>query len=152
MSGRKIERRHMSFPDFEDWFSHSFPGLPGWHPATAPHSIPMEMSTGDGAYVLRAELPGVDPDRDLTITADGDLLTVRAEHVESAEDKDHSEFRYGSFRRTVRLPVPIPADGVDASYTNGILTIRVPMPDVSTSTARTIPVRRADDGGASEAS
>ncbi|MEV4946756.1 Hsp20/alpha crystallin family protein [Streptomyces sp. NPDC053755] len=142
MAGREVERRHSLFPDFNDMFNREFPGLPGWRPATAAHSIPVEVTSGDDAYVLRAELPGMDPDNDIGITVDDDLITVSAEHSESREDKDHSEFRYGSFRRTVRLPDTIPADDVEASYTDGILTIRVPMPREKTGAARTIPVRR----------
>ncbi|ALO06477.1 Heat shock protein [Streptomyces venezuelae] len=101
------------------------------------------MTGGDGMYILRAELPGMDPDDDIGITVDDNLITVSAEHSESEEDKEHSEFRYGSFRRTVRLPATIPADDVEASYTDGILTIRIPMPDEEEATlVRTIPVKR----------
>ncbi|MEV6329930.1 Hsp20/alpha crystallin family protein [Streptomyces sp. NPDC051909] len=141
MTGDKMARRHSRFPDFDDWFGREFPGLPGWRPATAAHSIPVEVSSDAGGYVLRAELPGMDPD-DITITVDDNLITVSAEHSESEQDKEHSEFRYGSFRRTVRLPSTIPADQVDASYEDGILTVRVPMPEEKTETRRTIPVRR----------
>ncbi|GEB55282.1 Hsp20/alpha crystallin family protein [Streptomyces gardneri] len=144
MAGGKVERRHSLFPDFNDWFNREFPGLPGWRPATAAHSIPVEVTSGDGVYVLRAELPGMDPDDDIGITVDDNLITVSAEHSESKEDKEHSEFRYGSFRRTVRLPVTIPADDVEASYADGILTIRIPMPDQETTSVRTVPVKRTD--------
>lgn len=92
----------------------------------------------------------MDPD-DIAITVDDNLLTVGAEHSEGKEDKEHSEFRYGSFRRTVRLPAPIPADDVDASYADGVLTVRIPMPDEEdTTSVRTIPVKRAGEsaGGA----
>ncbi|MFB6835748.1 Hsp20/alpha crystallin family protein [Streptomyces sp. NPDC056361] len=143
MTGDKATRRHSLWPDFNDWFNREFPGLPGWRPGTAAHSIPVEVSSGGGTYVLRAELPGMDPD-DVTVTIDGDLVTVSAEHGESEEDKEHSEFRYGSFRRTVRLPMPVPAEDVDASYEDGVLTVRVPMPEESARTRRSIPVRRAD--------
>ncbi|MFD4156168.1 Hsp20/alpha crystallin family protein [Streptomyces hydrogenans] len=147
MTGAKPERRHSFFPDLDTWFGREFPGLPGWRPATAAHAIPVEVSTGDdGVYTLRAELPGMDPD-DIALTVDDNLVTVSAEQRESAEDKDHSEFRYGAFRRTVRLPDTIPADDVDASYADGILTVRIPMPTQDTRTARTIRVKRrtADD-------
>ncbi|MFK0211738.1 Hsp20/alpha crystallin family protein [Streptomyces sp. NPDC090298] len=149
MTGGKAERRHSLFPDFDDWFGRGFPGMPGWRPATAAHSIPMEVTRDDGTYVLRAELPGTDPD-DIGVTVDDNLVTVTAEHGESEVDKEHSEFRYGSFRRTVRLPAPVPADGVEASYADGILTVRVPMPDEEPKPGRTVPVRRADgaSGGA----
>lgn len=151
MTGDKVERRRSLFPDFNDWFNREFPGLPGWRPATAAHSIPVEVSSGDDGYVLRAELPGMDLE-DIDIAVDDDLITVSAEHSESREDKEHSEFRYGSFRRTVRLPATIPADGVDASYADGILTIRVPMPEEQARTRRTIPVRRADSAAGGERS
>ncbi|MFE2560917.1 MULTISPECIES: Hsp20/alpha crystallin family protein [Streptomyces] len=144
MAGGKVERRHSLFPDFNDWFNREFPGLPGWRPATAAHSIPVEVTSGDGVYVLRAELPGMDPDDDIGITVDDNLITVSAEHSESTEDKEHSEFRYGSFRRTMRLPATIPADDVEASYADGILTVRVPMPDEKSTSVRTIPVKRTD--------
>ncbi|WP_031002291.1 Hsp20/alpha crystallin family protein [Streptomyces sp. NRRL F-5727] len=146
MTGHHVERRHSLFPDFNDLFNREFPGLPGWRPATAAHSIPVEVLSDADGYVLRAELPGMDAD-DIGITVDDNLITVSAEHSESKRDKEHSEFRYGSFRRTVRLPATIPADDVDASYADGILTIRVPMPEEKAETRRTIPVRRADSGG-----
>jgi HSP20 family molecular chaperone IbpA len=149
MTGHDREHGHPALPDFDDWFGRSFPGLPGWRPASAAHSIPVEITRRDGVFVLRAELPGTDPDHDIAITVDDNLLTVTAEHPETEEDKEHSEFRYGSFRRTVRLPAAIPADAVDASYADGILTIRVPMPDENTSTARTVPVRRVNRSDAS---
>ncbi|MFI8434732.1 Hsp20/alpha crystallin family protein [Streptomyces sp. NPDC079020] len=151
MTGGKAERRHSLFPDFNDLFNREFPGLPGWRPGTAAHSIPVEVSTGDGVCVLRAELPGMDLE-DITITVDDNLVTVSAERGESEEDKEHSEFRYGSFRRTVRLPATIPADDVDASYADGILTVRVPMPDEDTKRARTIPVKRGDSAPPGETS
>ncbi|MFD5325955.1 Hsp20/alpha crystallin family protein [Streptomyces sp. NPDC127092] len=148
MTGDKVERRHSLIPDFSDWFDREFPGLPGWRPGAAAHSIPVEVTGGDGGYVLRAELPGMEPE-DITITVDDDTITIRAEHAESEEDKEHSEFRYGSFRRTLRLPAAIPADDVDASYQDGILTVRLPMPQEKARTARSIPVRRGERGATS---
>ncbi|MEW1700408.1 Hsp20/alpha crystallin family protein [Streptomyces sp. NPDC091278] len=146
MTGTKGERRHGLFPDFDTWFGNEFPGLPGWRPGAAAHLIPVEVTSGDGAFVLRAQLPGMDPDEDITVTVDDNLITVSARHREnsgSTEEKEHSEFRYGAFRRTVRLPGPVLADAVEASYADGILTVRVPMPEEETRTARTVPVRRA---------
>ncbi|MER6555312.1 Hsp20/alpha crystallin family protein [Streptomyces sp. NPDC001725] len=152
MTGDKLARRHGRFPDFNDWFNRDFPGLPGWRPGCAAHSIPVEMTSGEGEYVLKAELPGMDPDKDISITVDGDLITVSAEHSESTEDKEHSEFRYGSFRRTVRLPGAIPVDDVDAAYADGVLNIRIPMPEETLPTERKIPVKRVDTKAGGEAS
>ncbi|MFI1825524.1 Hsp20/alpha crystallin family protein [Streptomyces sp. NPDC020412] len=106
--------------------------------------IPIEVSDDGARFVLRAELPGVDPDKDIEITVEGDTLTVHAEHSESTEDKDkrHSEFRYGSFERTVRLPFPVPHEETTADYQDGILTVTVPRPTAQEPTSRTVPVRR----------
>ncbi|MFJ6934407.1 Hsp20/alpha crystallin family protein [Streptomyces sp. NPDC101132] len=100
------------------------------------------MTSDEGTYTLRAEMPGLDPEKDVEITVDGDTLSVSAEHTESTEDKDHSEFRYGSFRRSVRLPGQIPAEGVEASYQDGILTVRVPLEAEPPASRRSIPVKR----------
>lgn len=145
MTGDKVSRRHSLIPDFNDWFDREFPGLPGWRPGTAAHSIPVETTSGDGRYVLRAELPGMEPE-DISITVDDNLIMVGAEHSENEEDKEHSEFRYGSFRRTLRLPATIPAEEVDASYQDGILTVVIPMPEEKAGTARSIPVKRVERG------
>ncbi|AXE24257.1 Hsp20/alpha crystallin family protein [Streptomyces globosus] len=142
MSGTQMERRRSLFPDLTDWFGAGFPGFPGWRPALGTHLIPIEVTRTDGTYTLRAEMPGLDPEKDVEITVDGDMLTVSAEHTESTEDKDHSEFRYGSFRRSVRLPGQIPTEGVEAAYEDGILTVRVPMEAEPPAGRRSIPVKR----------
>ncbi|OLZ62748.1 heat-shock protein Hsp20 [Streptomyces amritsarensis] len=145
MAGTQMERRRSLFPDFTDWFGADFPRFPMWRPALDTHPIPIEVSNNDGMYTLRAEMPGLDPEKDVRITVDGDTLTVSAEHTESKEEKDHSEFRYGSFRRSVRLPDRIPSEGVEAAYEDGILTVRVPMEPEPPAGRRSIPVRRPQD-------
>ncbi|WP_079199237.1 Hsp20/alpha crystallin family protein [Streptomyces sp. CB01249] len=133
--------KHWLAPDFDDWFGRGFPGLPGWRPGTAPHSIPVEVAQRDGMYVLRAELPGMDPE-DIHVGVEDNLITVSAEHDETDRHREHSEFRYGSFRRTVRLPEAVPADRIDAAYADGLLTVRVPVPGSEPKAVQTVPVRR----------
>ncbi|MFH7594432.1 Hsp20/alpha crystallin family protein [Streptomyces racemochromogenes] len=142
MSGTQMERRRGLFPDLADWFGADFPRFPMWRPALDIHPIPIEVTTSGGTYTLRAEMPGLDPEKDVEITVDGDTLTVSAEHAESTEDKEHSEFRYGSFRRSVRLPGRVPTEGVEASYEDGILTVRVPMETEPPAGRRSIAVKR----------
>ncbi|MER7468614.1 Hsp20/alpha crystallin family protein [Streptomyces sp. NPDC097981] len=152
MAGKQMEQRRSLFPDFMDWFGTDFPRFPGWRPSTGTHPIPIEVTNQGGQYVLRAELPGMNPEEDISITVDGDTLTVSAEHTESTQTKDHSEFRYGSFQRTVRLPAPIPSEGVEAAYEDGVLTVRVPMPTEPAQTPRRIPVKRTAAGDSAESS
>jgi HSP20 family protein len=68
-----------------------------------------EFVEGD-QLVVRAEVPGVDPDRDIDVSVENNVLTISAERRESNREKFergfHSEFRYGSFVRQVRLPIP----------------------------------------------
>ncbi|MGW7329205.1 Hsp20/alpha crystallin family protein [Streptomyces sp. NPDC054840] len=152
MPGTHPERRRSPFPDVRDWFGTDFPRFPLWRPSFETHPIAIEVTNRGGQYTLRAELPGMDPDKDIQITVEGDTLTVSAEHTESKEEKDHSEFRYGSFRRTVRLPGPIPSDGVEAAYEDGVLTVRVPMPAAPQEARRSIPVKRTTADGKGEGS
>ena len=79
----------------------------------------------EGDYlVIRAELPGVDPDRDIDVSVDNGVLTIAAERQESNREKlekgYRSEFRYGSFVRQVRLPAGTSAEVVSAAYKDGV--------------------------------
>jgi HSP20 family protein len=128
-----------------DWFDHwpemfarrwpeSFRNLP-----FGPEMFRMEQFTDDdGTMVVRFELPGIDPDEDVTIAIDDGLMTISGEREERTETEEahgyRSEFQYGSFSRTVRLPVGARMDDIAATYRDGILEVRVPVegetPDV----------------------
>ena len=87
----------------------------------------------DGDHlVIRAELPGVDPDRDIDVSVDNGVLTIAAERQESSREQlekgYRSEFRYGSFVRQVQLPAGTSAEVVSAAYQDGVLEIRMPKP------------------------
>lgn len=105
------------------------------------HVIRIEESEADGVYQLRAELPGVDPDKDISISVDDGVLTVQAERIEEKKDKQHSEFRYGSFSRSVRLPAGVRDEDVTASYDQGVLTVRAPIGEAA-KPARRIEITR----------
>lgn len=109
-------------------------------------TMKVEEFEDDGHLVVRAEMPGIDPDEDVEITVSDNMLHLRAERrVESkTEDKKgfRSEFRYGSFSRAVRLPAGSTEDDVTASYSDGILEVRVPI-DTAEAKAKKIPVNRS---------
>ncbi|MFJ7912366.1 Hsp20/alpha crystallin family protein [Kitasatospora sp. NPDC096204] len=117
--------RWPSLPDFFEDFPAEFRMPHG------EHVIRIEESETDGVYQLKAELPGVDPDKDITISIDDGVLTVQAERTEETKDKQHSEFRYGSFSRSVRLPAGVRDEDVTASYDQGVLTVRAPVGEVA---------------------
>ena len=106
----------------------------------------IEEFEADGHLVIRAEMPGIDPDDDVEITVDDHRLHLRAERRSETKDEDvtgwRSEFRYGSFERTMPLPKGATEDDVTASYVDGILEIRVPIGHEVETTKR-IPITRA---------
>jgi HSP20 family molecular chaperone IbpA len=83
---------------------------------------------GDDA-VVRLELPGLDPERDVTVEVIGGRLIVKGERrSERSDDRDGRvlrEVRYGSFERSFGLPEHVGASSVTASYDAGVLTVRV---------------------------
>jgi HSP20 family protein len=91
---------------------------------------PAAEITKDGEdAVVRVELPGVDVEKDVNVEVDRGQLVIRGERRdERSEEKDGrtlSEVRYGSFRRSFRLPAHITGDAISASYDAGVLTVRV---------------------------
>jgi HSP20 family protein len=112
------------FPWLE-WMTEPFQAL------TEAEKMPVEEFEEDGAYVIRAELPGIDPDRDVEITVQDGLLRIRAERREEEKtERPHyfrQEIRYGAFVRSIGLPAGCTEEDVVAEYRDGILTIRLPM-------------------------
>jgi HSP20 family molecular chaperone IbpA len=107
------------FGDVNDWFDIEF--------SPRAHLLRIEESLTDQEYTLRAELPGTDPDKDVQVTFADGMLTIRAERREEQKTAHHSEFRYGAFRRTMRLPANADAEKITATYEKGILTVTVPL-------------------------
>ena len=107
------------FGDMTDWFEVDFP-----RPLPA---IRFEDKISDEEYVLRAELPGLDPDKDVQITALNGVLTVKAERREEEKGLGRTEFRYGALQRSMRLPANADESTIKATYRKGILEILVPL-------------------------
>ncbi|MEU6378768.1 Hsp20/alpha crystallin family protein [Streptomyces sp. NPDC046909] len=128
------------WPTLPDLFGWVESGFPGTHGIPGLHTIRVEEHLTDGTYVLRAELPGIDPATDVEITVAEGVLTLRAERGEETTEKYRTEFRYGTFARSVRLPAGAKGDEASADYKDGVLTITVPLPETKTGTT-TIKVR-----------
>lgn len=120
------QRTRSFFPELSELFE----GFPSWatlRPAFGNHIIRVEDEMNDGTYEVRAEIPGVDPAKDVDITVRDGLLTIKAERTEKKESEGRSEFSYGSFTRSVTLPRGADEDAITASYDKGILTVSVPV-------------------------
>ncbi|MHC6592537.1 Hsp20/alpha crystallin family protein [Arthrobacter sp. C152] len=100
---------------------------------TGSSAIRVEEMVEGNTLVVRAELPGIDPEKDVDVTVADGVLSIKAERQEKKEQKDknsyRSEFRYGSFMRRIQLPTGVQQDDVSASYKDGVLEVRAPMPD-----------------------
>lgn len=129
----------------DDVFSMFDTGFPfGWKLSAGTHAIRVEDFLDEDHYVVRAELPGIDPDKDVTVTVEDGLLTITAERREEKRDTKRSEFHYGSFSRTVTLPAGAREDSVAARYENGMLEVSVALAPIDASTkTRTIPVQHS---------
>ena len=101
----------------------------------------------DDSMVIRAEMPGIDPDKDVEVTVADGLLSIRAERrfeeKEEKEGRTRSEFRYGAFSRTVRVPQDIDVDDITASYKDGILEVRYPCKMPTEAPPRKVAVTRS---------
>ncbi|HSB86674.1 MAG TPA: Hsp20/alpha crystallin family protein [Ilumatobacteraceae bacterium] len=108
--------------------------------------IKIEQKAVDGKLEIRAEMPGIDPEKDVDISIVDDVLTIKAERREEEkgerEGASFSEFRYGSFMRSLRVPKGTSVKDVKASYKDGILTILVPTPVEVKPEAFKVPVSR----------
>lgn len=99
----------------------------------------VEENVDGKTYTLRAEIPGVDPEKDVTVTYQDGALRLQIHRADVRKDKTHTEFNYGSYDRVVATRSVIDEDSIHASYQDGILEIKakVSAPDAC---ERAIPI------------
>jgi HSP20 family protein len=89
----------------------------------------LDMSETEEGYLVEAAVPGLKPE-DLEITVENNVLTLKGETRQQAEDKKRNyhriERRFGSFQRTIGLPTTVKADAIKASLSDGILRLEIP--------------------------
>ena len=126
---------------FEDWWSERMLDMLG------EGGLRVEEFVEDGTVVIRAELPGIDPDKDVDVSVHHGLLHIKGRRTEREEETKkssyRSEFRYGMFERTVALPAGATEKDVLATYKDGLLEVRVPMKTAEAETAK-VPVQRVE--------
>jgi HSP20 family molecular chaperone IbpA len=128
------------FPDISEFFT-NFPSFAGLRPVFDTRLMKLEDEMKDGRYEVRAEIPGVDPAKDVEITVRDGLLTIKAERTEKSESNGRSEFSYGSFVRTVSLPPGADEDDITADYDKGILKVSVGISEKAQPEAKRIEVK-----------
>jgi HSP20 family molecular chaperone IbpA len=137
-----VARRHRNpLAEVLEWLE-SEPSLSVRGGDRAPY-IPVEDYVEEGTYVLRAEMPGIDPDKDVSLTVQDGILTIQAERQEETRERNRREFQYGSFTRSIALPAGTRAEDVQASYVDGVLELRAPVEGETEQPTR-IPVQRPE--------
>jgi len=129
----KPEVRRRDWFEFPDFWRLEMPDLfRVFDRSSASHErIRVEEEMKDDSIVIRAELPGMDPDKDVDITVSDDMLRIKAERRSETKKENQgrvrSEFRYGSYTRTLQLPKGASESDVKATYKDGILEVTVPV-------------------------
>jgi HSP20 family protein len=110
----------------------------------AEHLLHVEEFTEGDCFVVRAEMPGIDPEKDVKVEVRDHCLEIRAERRERTtgehEGVRRSEFRYGSFFRGLAMPPNAKESDIRATYEDGILEVRVPLAHAPEPEAKAIPV------------
>lgn len=118
-----------------------------------PRTMPVDLFREGTRYVLNADIPGVDPGS-IDVDVDGHLLTIRAQR--SAANRENTrwlaqERPSGAYLRQFSIGDDVDADGISASYDNGVLSVIIPIADrakprkiqVETATESAEPTARA---------
>src|SRR4051794_5782747 len=118
---------------FSTEFNRLFNTLWEQQPAVSQRWVPeMDLVETDDHYLLKADLPGM-KQADVTIEFNDGTLTVSGERKAEYERKEKGFFRlersFGKFSRSLTLPDGIDPDRIDASFTDGVLDIRIPKPE-----------------------
>jgi HSP20 family protein len=94
-----------------------------------PAAMPIDAYRRGEEFVVQFDLPGVEASS-IDLTVERNVLTVRAERQRPADESTEllvAERPHGTFSRQLFLGETLDTDRIDASYTNGVLTLRVPV-------------------------
>jgi len=102
-------------------------GTNGSGQTTGAWLLPIDAYVNSDAIVLVADVPGLKPE-DLSVTLEGDTLTVRGEIKAQAEDRKYllRERPFGRFERILTVSTPIDSEKVEAQFADGVLTLTLP--------------------------
>jgi HSP20 family protein len=145
---------------FDDFFAapelRSFGGAP--RAGAADITPDLDVEETERAYIVRAELPGLDL-QDIQVELKENALTIsgekRSERTEDEAGRRYTERSFGRFSRTIPFPAEVDAEHVEATSANGVLTITLPKNAQARDKTRRIEVkpqsRTAGNGGGGEA-
>ena len=121
---RQWNRDLLSWPADSFWnriFDYDEGGPEDW----TPH---MDLIEKPDAYLVKVEIPGIAPE-DIHVTLDGRELTIKGERTkEETTEEDNFRVRersFGSFVRTLTLPLPVDDGQIQADFESGLLTVKI---------------------------
>ena len=131
-------------------FEDSFVTSSGLVPARWAEQPAVDMYQTDTDVMVKASMPGMKAE-DVDISITGDVITLKGEHREEKEvkEKDYfrKEMRFGSFARSLQLPVAVMVDKAEAEFEDGVLTVRLPKSEAAK--PRSVKVKDTGAAGAS---
>ncbi|GAB4329858.1 MAG: Hsp20/alpha crystallin family protein [Dehalococcoidia bacterium] len=93
------------------------------------HTLAINVRETGDAYVVTAAVPGVKPE-DVDVSIEDGVLTIKGEFrwEDNVEEQHYlrRELQYGAFERSLRLPPSVDVDNTEATFENGMLTLRLP--------------------------
>ena len=129
--------------DFDRMFDDLFDFTLANVPLRRSNYPPIDMTETDTEFVLKAELPGIDP-KNIDINVTADRIEIRGEVKDEWEQKDTGccimERYRGNFERVIGLPTEVDQDGVKANYQDGILKITLPKTEPSKPKAKKVEI------------
>lgn len=109
-------------------FDETFERTNFWNQPTS-WTLPLDVAETPENFIVKASLPGANPDN-FEITLADNVLNIKARVDETKEFEEGQyhlrERRFGSFERSLTLAAPVNADGIQADYVDGVLTLSVP--------------------------
>jgi len=106
-----------------------FYGPTVWRNAEATPTFPVDLSETDGHVVVKAALPGIQPE-DVDISVSDGVLTIKgetkSEEKGETENYHRREIRYGAFSRAITLPSEVDDAKAEAEFRDGVLTVTLP--------------------------
>jgi len=133
---------------FEDFVPGAWRSISGRAPALSAWSLmpAVDLVEKADAFEVTAEIAGID-EKDLEVKVSNNTLTIRGVKQEEKEQKEKeyhvSERRYGSFQRTFSLPAGVDRDKIEASFTKGVLTVRLPKTAEAQQSERKVEIKAA---------
>lgn len=110
-------------------FQRIFDEFPGFNTYNLDSFAPkIDISENKENILIDAEIPGVSKE-DLKITLQDNILTIEGEKKRVSENKDQNYFReercFGKFKRSFTLPVEVSSDDVNATFKDGMLSVKL---------------------------